>query len=274
DEDWLWDIANEMEIEDGVIWVYEGVELSAVRSLPCGWQPLRLERDETRYLIGGVLDGERVYSVIAAAAPRMGMSASAVLTSKMIAQFRPRLVAMVGICAGRAEKTQLGDVIVADPCWDWGSGKIDSVDNVPHFRPAPHQIELDTDIGALLKEVCADVAMLATIKSAARGSKPSHELRVHFGPLASGAAVVANSDTFNSLLLQHRNLLGIEMEAYGVVVASKGSGKPRPLPLILKAVCDFADKDKADDFQEYAAHTSALLLHKIAVPVLKQLYAN
>ncbi|UVO40573.1 response regulator [Bradyrhizobium arachidis] len=261
-------------VDLAIVCALEGVELSAVRSLPCGWQPLRLERDETRYLIGGVLDGERVYSVIAAAAPRMGMSASAVLTSKMIAQFRPRLVAMVGICAGRAEKTQLGDVIVADPCWDWGSGKIDSVDNVPHFRPAPHQIELDTDIGALLKEVCADVAMLATIKSAARGSKPSHELRVHFGPLASGAAVVANSDTFNSLLLQHRNLLGIEMEAYGVVVASKGSGKPRPLPLILKAVCDFADKDKADDFQEYAAHTSALLLHKIAVPVLKQLYAN
>ena len=22
DEDWLWDVANEMEIEDGVIWVY------------------------------------------------------------------------------------------------------------------------------------------------------------------------------------------------------------------------------------------------------------
>jgi len=22
DEDWLWDIANEMEIEDGIIWVY------------------------------------------------------------------------------------------------------------------------------------------------------------------------------------------------------------------------------------------------------------
>jgi hypothetical protein len=22
DEDWLWDVANEMEVEDGVIWVY------------------------------------------------------------------------------------------------------------------------------------------------------------------------------------------------------------------------------------------------------------
>ena len=30
DEDWLWDIANEMEIEDGVIWVY-GVEKTASR---------------------------------------------------------------------------------------------------------------------------------------------------------------------------------------------------------------------------------------------------
>ncbi|WP_339027870.1 histidine kinase [Bradyrhizobium symbiodeficiens] len=261
-------------VDLAIVCALEGVEFDAVKSLPCGWQPLRVERDETRYQSGGILDGDRAFSVIAAAAPRMGMPASAVLSSKMISQFRPRILAMVGICAGRAEKTEVGDVIIADPCWDWGSGKIDSVENVPHFRPAPHQIELDTDVGASLKELCADVRMLATIKATARGSKPSHELRVHFGPLASGAAVVANSEVFNSLLGQHRNLLGIEMEAYGVVMACKGSGRPRPVPLILKAVCDFADQDKSDDFQEYAAHTSALLLHKVAVPILRQLHAN
>ncbi len=256
-------------VDLAIVCALEGVEFSAVKLLPCGWQPLRLERDETRYLSGAILEGNKALSVVAAAAPRMGMSASAVLTSKIIAQFRPRLVAMVGICAGRVEKTALGDIIIADPCWDWGSGKIDSVDNKPHFRPAPHQVELDTDLGALLKELCGDVGLLATIKSSARGNKPSHELKVHFGPLASGAAVVASSDVFNSLLVQHRNLLAIEMEAYGVVSACKGSGKPRPLPLIMKAVCDFADKDKVDDFQEYAAHTSALLLHRIAGAILK-----
>jgi nucleoside phosphorylase/CheY-like chemotaxis protein len=258
-------------VDLAIICALEGVEMAAVRSLPCGWQPLRLERDETRYLSGGILDGGKVFSVVAASAPRMGMSASAVLTSKVIAQFRPRLVAMVGICAGRVEKTEIGDVIIADPCWDWGSGKIDAVDNQPHFRPAPHQVELDTDLGALLKELCGDVGLMAKIKSLARGNKPSHELRVHFGPLASGAAVVANSEVFNSLLLQHRNLLAIEMEAYGVVSACKGSGKPRPIPLVMKSVCDFADKDKMDDYQEYAAHTSAQLLHHLATALLRGL---
>nr|WP_253625973.1 MULTISPECIES: hypothetical protein [unclassified Bradyrhizobium] len=29
DEDWLWDIANEMEIEDGVIWVFMASEKTA-----------------------------------------------------------------------------------------------------------------------------------------------------------------------------------------------------------------------------------------------------
>jgi nucleoside phosphorylase len=115
-----------------------------------------------------------------------------------------------------------------------------------------------------LKEACLDVAQLATIKEKARGKKPDYELRAHFGPLASGAAVVANRDVFEMLLNQHNNLLGIEMEAYGVGIACKGSGKPRPLPLIMKSVCDYADKDKDDDYQEYAAHTSALLLYHAA----------
>jgi nucleoside phosphorylase/CheY-like chemotaxis protein len=258
-------------IDLGIVCALEGVEFAAVRALPCGWQPLRLERDETRYISGTIQEDRTAFSVIAAAAPRMGMSASAVLTSKIIAQFRPRLIVMVGICAGRVEKTGLGDVIVADPCWDWGSGKIDSINDAPNFRPAPHQVEIDTDLGALLKEICTDVGMLAEIKSVARGTKPPNELKVHFGPLASGAAVVANSHVFNNLLQQHRNLLAIEMEAYGVVSACKGLGKPRPASLIMKAVCDFADKDKDDDFQEYAAHTSALLLLKAAPRLLAQL---
>jgi len=123
---------------------------------------------------------------------------------------------------------------------------------------------MDTDFKARLKDICLDVSLLAKIKQEARGKKPNDELRVHFGPLASGAAVVANEEVFNSLLNQHRDLLGLEMEAYGVVSACKGSGKPRPLAVVMKSVCDYADKDKVDDYQEYAAHTSALLLYYAA----------
>lgn len=31
---------------------------------------------------------------------------------------------MTGICAGHKDKAQLGDVIVADPAWDFQSGKL------------------------------------------------------------------------------------------------------------------------------------------------------
>lgn len=247
-----------------IVCALEDVEFRSVKRLECGWQPLRLEHDETRYLTGSIRRDGRTFSVIAGAAPRMGMPASAILTAKMIAQFRPRFVAMVGICAGRFGKTNLGDVIVADPCWDWGSGKIGSKNDEPHFSPAPHQVELDPDLRAILKETCLDVSLLAEVKDAARGLKPPSELRVHFAPLASGAAVVANKGVFDTVLDQHRNLLGIEMEAYGVVTACKGSGRPRPTAIIMKSVCDFADKDKADDYQEYAAETSALVLYNAA----------
>ena len=32
DEDWLRDVANEMEIEDGVIWVYASEKMASTRS--------------------------------------------------------------------------------------------------------------------------------------------------------------------------------------------------------------------------------------------------
>lgn len=247
-------------IDLAIVCALESVEFGAVKDLDCGWQPLRFPYDETRYIAGSIAKNEGALSVVAAAAPRMGMPATSVLTSKMIAQFRPRYVAMVGICAGRQSKVSIGDVIVANPSWDWGSGKIDTVKNNPVFKPSPHQVELDLDVWESLKEVCTDPVLLAKIKSSARCKRPLNELRAHFGPLASGASVVANNETFNSLLAQHRDLLGIEMEAYGVVVACKGSGLPRPIPIVMKSVCDFADHDKDDDFQEYAAFTSANLL--------------
>lgn len=247
-----------------IISALDTVEFSAIRRIPCDWQPLRLTHDETRYLSGSLHSGAKAFSVIAAAAPRMGMAASAVLASKMIHQFRPRYIAMLGICAGRAGKVQLGDVIIADPTWDWGSGKIESRNKVPTFLPAPHQLDLDVALIGALKDIAEDKATLASIKEKAAGKKPISELSVHFGPLVSGAAVVADKSTFSGLLDQHRGILGIDMEAYGVAVAALGSAKPRPIPVIVKGVSDYADAKKNDEYQEYAASVSAAFLHTAA----------
>ena len=113
------------------------------------------------------------------------------------------------------------DLIVADPSWDWGSGKIDSVKDEPRFQPSPHQIPADLDLQENLKGFLNDPALLAQIKQKARGNKPDAELKVRFGPLASGAAVVANRAQLDELIDKNRGILGLEMEAYGVASACR-----------------------------------------------------
>lgn len=245
-----------------IVSALDTVEFDAIRSLDCGWQRLSLRHDETRYLTGSIQGEHSAFSVVAAAAPRMGIAASSVLAAKIIQQFRPRYIAMVGIRAGRSEKTKIGDIIISDPTWDWGSGKIASKDGRPVFLPSPHQLDLDPDLVENLKETITDRVAMEEVFAGAEGERPPGELGVKIGPAASGAAVVADAGTFESLVDQHRGLLAIDMEAYGVATAANGCGRPRPKALVIKAVCDYADQHKNDDFQKYAAGVSArFLLH-------------
>jgi nucleoside phosphorylase len=61
---------------------------------------------------------------------------------------------------------------------------------------------------------------------------------------------------------QQRQLVGIDMELYGVYCAATQAGDPVPTFFGVKSVCDFADEEKADMDQAYAAYTSAKALEK------------
>lgn len=254
-------------VDVGLICALSDTEWAAVQALPCDWQPLRLPHDQTSYITGTIETASRSISIVSAAAPRMGMPASAALASKVITAFRPRILAMTGICAGRASKTRLGDVVIGDPVYDWGSGKIDSKDNRPRFRPSPHQLDMNIDLREFLKEFFRDASTRARIRAKCPPPPARGDLEVHIAPMASGAAVVANAELFDELLDRNRDITGLEMEAYGVFVAATACSKPRPMPIVIKGVCDFADEDKSDDYQSFAAHVSARCFYE-AVQVL------
>ena len=84
--------------------------------------------------------------------------------------------------------------------------------------------------------------------------------RVVIGPVASGSAVLADGEVVHEIKAQHRDLIGIEMEVYGMYSAAYSASQPQPLAFALKAVCDFADPNKGDNHQRYAAYTSANVL--------------
>ena len=54
----------------------------------------------------------------------MGGVATAGFAERLIAEYRPRCLAMCGVCAGRRGDTTIGDVIVADRVWMYDTGKI------------------------------------------------------------------------------------------------------------------------------------------------------
>ncbi len=246
-------------------------ELTAVLRLAYNWTPHRFPRDPTPYYFGRIPRPDRDVTVVAAHAQRKGMPSSAALAARLAILYRPKYLVMVGICAGMAGKVGLGDVIVADPAWDWGSGKSDQkVDGSPVFQAAPHQRPLDTYVSQLAETLGNDPIVLRNISDRWTSSKPDTSLLVHVGPMASGARVIADDTTAVAITEQHREVVAIEMEAYAVMAAAEYSADPKPIALAIKSVCDYADTAKNDDWQDYAAYTSAAFAdHLLRSPDLR-----
>ena len=217
------------------------------------WEELSLDGDEQKYYETSFeRDGKRL-KVVMARQSEMGMIAAGVLTMKMIAAFRPKYVIMVGIAAGIAYKNAVdqlyGDVVVPDVVWDYSSGKFVSAQRADvtfggvGFIPRPHYINTDE-------------TMLEAVARAMESSE--NECHIHIGPMACGTSVVANSEVVEKQVhSQYNNTAALDMESYAVMYAVKAAPAPKPKGLVIKSVCDYANEEKSDQYQKFAAFTSA-----------------
>lgn len=239
-------------------------EFEAVLKLTV-WEDVGGVADDTHYFTGHFADGVKRVSAVAACSPQMGMTAAAVVATKMISHFTPRYLAMTGITAGVRGQVELGDVIVADPCWDWGSGKLVPSSGGDVLEPDPLPYRLDSHMRAVFLDVQRDKDLLHRVWAKWPGQKPKQPPTLHIGPCVSGACVLANRGSVKAIQGHSRKLVGIDMEAYGLMLAGAHSALPHPLTFSMKCVSDFADERKDDSHRDYAAYVSAALLHEIAL---------
>jgi nucleoside phosphorylase len=241
-------------------------EYDAVKNLSNDW--IQIKKENTALLFEETyfeFENKKL-KVIAAYIDKIGMVPTAVLSTQVIELFRPKYLTMTGISAGIEGEVELGDILVIDPSWDSGAGKLKESDegNVV-FEIDPQQERIDADIILNIKKLSDDTDYLNKLREDWKYKKIKNILSVHTGAVASGAAVIANENVAKEIKkLQGRKLIGIEMEAYGLIYAAKHAIKPRPEPLVIKSVCDFANKDKNDGYQEYASYTSANFLYEYA----------
>ena len=247
-----------------IIYVTE-IEKEAVMRM-YDWTDLHIEGDDQAYMEAFVERDGRKLRVISSQQDEMGMTASAALTMKMIGLFAPEYVIMPGIAAGTGDITsysnqEYGDVLLASSVWNFSNGKYVSPNEAEivfgevGFNPRPTVVNITGDyLDSILKY----------IKSS------ENEYLTHFGPLASGTAVVANKSVLQKQVMSgFKETEGVEMEGYGVAYAATHAMNPKPNVIIAKSVCDFADERKSDVFQQFAAYTSCGLVKDLLEKVLE-----
>lgn len=232
--------------------------------------PLDLEAEQTLksnivYREGTVLLTDSApHRIVCAHLSQMGPVAAAHAATAVLEQFRPKLLVMTGICGGFADHVSVGDIVVAEKSWDWQAGKW-SGDVV--LETSLDQRDASPELVAVARQVDAK---LDAIKAAYDGETPENIPRLHFGPMVTGSSVVASNAIQQVFRNQHRKMLAVDMECYGLYYAASNNGNLPVKVICIKSVSDLADRAKGDDAQLYCSFMSA----QVALEVVRQYFRH
>jgi nucleoside phosphorylase/CheY-like chemotaxis protein len=248
------------------------IEFQAVKNLSTTWKRLVVPQDSSLYYETEFIGNNKTFRVVAACAPHMGMNSCSVLSMKMIFNFRPKYLFMTGIAASIKDENShgYGDILVIDESWDGGAGKITQTENGKNqFLAVANNIRLDQDVSDKMRALKNNSKLLRKIKDDWKtGAVPNTELTIHIGSVASVAGVIENSAVIDELKIKDRKLLGLEMETYGMYYSAHNCSNPKPISIGLKSVCDFANTNKNDIYQNYASYTSAQVMYELIISEL------
>lgn len=200
--------------------------------------------------------------------PRMGMASAALTTRSLIDFLDPGLVILVGIAGGISrDDLNLGDLVIPDAIFDYEAVKVTSDGEksnamIAPVSPSTYRSIKEKDLSswtATMGKKRPKTGLLRRWWMAVQGSSIP-DLRIHFdGPMASGHKVIADSDRATALRESHRKTASVDMESWGVAEACAFSPTPTPF-VAVKAISDYADEKKGDDWQTFCCHASASLV--------------
>lgn len=229
-------------------------EFAAVEELPFDWSAYEPLDEQHLMRRGKFLSNGIEREVVGVFCLRMGPVQASILTAKCLRRLNPKMVVMAGICAG--VRAEIGDVVAADVSWDWQSGKYVDSDGSEAFQIAPHQLDISESLRTALILLKKDKDFWESLALEALKAKVQIPKLV-LGPMATGSSVLADERVRDRIKAQqHKNVVGLDMETYGVYAAVQACSPHVPV-ISLKSVCDKGDLQKSDEFQQYAAKVSA-----------------
>jgi nucleoside phosphorylase/CheY-like chemotaxis protein len=186
--------------------------------------------------------------------PRMGMTDAAIVTTQLLDAFHPSIICMSGICAGIPGKSEIGDLIIAESCFDYQVGKWTK----SGFEYELYQVPIAEDVRGRLSQSLLNDQLNAEIRIDLEFPELLKK-EIKFVTHASGSAVVADKAKRDEITAMHRKLASVEMEIYSLYRAASVSVQ-KPLFFAIKGVVDDAGASKGDKYHLYGATSSARLV--------------
>lgn len=234
----------------------------------------RLRKAQTVTVAGHVLDFGEIgrYRVTVRCLSGMGNVKSASATATALHLDHPEAVLLVGIAGGTnrplssavpSGECTLGDVLVAERILEYELGKLkpgtvgdDGHQSQGTFEMRPREYPCSSLLLQAAKRIRS--SEWAQSLQSTRPDRMSDRIlpAVHFGTVASGQKVVTDDSFVDELRRTWRDLVGVEMEAVGVASAIHDDVRKVHF-LMMKGICDWADPEKNDDWQPYAAESAA-----------------
>jgi len=184
--------------------------------------------------------------------PQMGLVDSAIACARALEMFKPRAVAMSGICGGRKSEVGIGTLIVPEMCWNYQTGKFSG----GSLRFEPNSVSIPACVNTALSQLLADPITLNVLRSGLISDDKICETAT-MQPLVSGSSVLADASAVDELGLQHRKVAGVDMEMYSIFRAASQYYDTRAIFFGAKTVVDLADENKSDKYHEYGCIVSA-----------------
>jgi nucleoside phosphorylase len=176
---------------------------------------------------------------------------AALLTNDTMHHWDPGVLFMVGIAASANDEIALGDIVLGKEVYYYERGKVTGEGR----RLEPIVYRADSTLWA---NVTAHTKWITPIPV----ERPDGTIlrpRIHEGAIACGEKVIADKVMKDQLIAEHRKILAIEMESYGFSAAVWRSSQRRR-HLVIRGISDRGDRNKNDDWQQYAAAASASFL--------------
>lgn len=201
-----------------------------------------------------------------------GNNAASNAASKCIERFKPHLLILSGIAAGRRGKTKIGDVAIPNVVADL-TKKVEEQNKTkqrPEIPPLPHVIQQflisfrldESSWHNAFNTLVEKIPQPPPGKESEYAKHVSTKPKVHQVAIASDNILIRNSKRLPNLAdTIHQQMHIGEMEAAGFVEACT-SRHPSVPWLVVRGVSDFGDKLKNDDFHWLASCAAASYVYQ------------